>query len=150
VFSQARHGAVLLLAAAIIGVGLGSVTSSGQTLVAKITSPHRLGLANSTFLMLADVGVGIGPLLCGLLIPLTGYRGMYVVMAAESARATALGSLFEGDARWRRSEQHVGDIEALGRRGLALLAGISDKRQASESGYMAGRPFNACGGLLMH
>lgn len=96
VFSQARQGAVLLLAAAIIGIGLGAVTSSGQTLVAKITPPHRLGLANSTFLMLADIGVGVGPLLCGFLIAVTGYRGMYVVMTGVAAACLVLYHVLYG------------------------------------------------------
>ena len=96
VFSQARHGVVLLLAAAVIGIGLGAVTSSGQTLSVKITPPHRVGLATSTFYMFGDIGVGIGPLLCGLLIPLTGYRGMYVVMAGVAAACLVLYHVLYG------------------------------------------------------
>lgn len=85
VFSQARHGYMLLLAAAIMGLGFGAIQSSGQTTVVKIATPHRRGLATSTFYTFADIGAGIGPLLCGLLIPFTGYRGMYVAVAIVAA-----------------------------------------------------------------
>ncbi len=64
-----------------MGVGFGAVQSTGQATAVKITPPHRTGLAMSTFYTFADIGVGIGPLLCGLLIPFAGYRGMYVAVA---------------------------------------------------------------------
>ncbi len=89
-FSQARHSFVLLLAAAIIGLGVGAIQSSGQTITAKSTPPHRLGLATSTFFMFCDIGVGVGPLLCGLIIPFTGYRGMYLAVAAIAAACLIL------------------------------------------------------------
>jgi len=43
--------------------------------------PHRLGLATSTFFIFVDLGFGVGPYLLGSLVPLTGYRGLYVIMA---------------------------------------------------------------------
>ena len=85
VFSQARNSYMLLLAAIILGVGFGAVQSSGQTIAVKITPPHRMGLATSTFFMFADIGVGIGPVLCGLVIPFLGYRGMYLAVAIVTA-----------------------------------------------------------------
>lgn len=81
VFSQAHQGYMLLLAAALIGLGFGAAQSSAQTTSVKITPAHRMGLATSTLFMFADVGAGVGPLLCGLVIPFTGYRGMYVAVA---------------------------------------------------------------------
>ena len=84
-FSQARGAWVLLLAAAAIGFGFGAVQSSGQAIVIKLTPPHRMGLAISTRFMFIDMGTGIGPLLWGLRIPITGYRGMYAVVATVAA-----------------------------------------------------------------
>lgn len=80
-FSQSYYSAVLLLAAALIGLGLGAIQSSTQAIAVKVTPQHRMGLANSTYFMLANVGMGIGPLLVGFLIPFTGYRGMYTAVA---------------------------------------------------------------------
>ncbi|MBN1631497.1 MAG: MFS transporter [Thermoleophilia bacterium] len=90
IVSQARHGAVLLLAAAVMGLGFGALQAAGQATAIKVTAPHRLGLATSTYYTFADVGAGVGPLLCGLLIPLTGYRGMYIVVAAVAAGCLVL------------------------------------------------------------
>lgn len=81
ILSQAHHGYTLLLAGAFIGLGFGVVQSSGQAISVKVTPPHRLSLANSTFFIFLDLGSGIGPFLLGLLIPLTGFRGMYIVIA---------------------------------------------------------------------
>lgn len=90
VFSQVRHASVLLLAAAVMGLGYGAIQSSGQAIGIKVTAPHRMGLAISTFYTFADTGAGVGPLLCGLLVPLIGYRGMYLVVAGIAAGCLAL------------------------------------------------------------
>jgi MFS family permease len=79
--SQTHQGATLLLAAAFLGLGFGAVQSGGQAITVIITEPHRLGLANSTFFICVDFMVGIGPLLFGLFIPYSGYRGMYMGIA---------------------------------------------------------------------
>ncbi|WP_416828841.1 MFS transporter [Ectobacillus polymachus] len=78
--SQVHQGWTLLLAGAIIGLGYGNYTSSAQTVSVKVTPPHRLGLATSTFFIFMDLGFGIGPYLIGFLIPYTGYRGLYLTM----------------------------------------------------------------------
>jgi MFS family permease len=80
-FSHSYHGYALLLAAALVGLGFGAIQSSTQAVAVKITPPHRLGLANSTYFMFSDIGMGIGPLMVGFIIPFIGYRGMYTVVA---------------------------------------------------------------------
>ncbi|MBN1631496.1 MAG: MFS transporter [Thermoleophilia bacterium] len=89
-FSQARQGYVLLLAAVIIGIGFGAIQATGQTIAVKITPPHRVGLATSTFFLFADIGVGLSPFLCGLAIPSLGYRGTYLAVAAAVAASLLL------------------------------------------------------------
>ena len=71
----------LLVAAAFLGFGVGTVQSSGLALAVRITPDSRLGLANSTFYVLMDVGVGIGPLILGLAQPFWGYAGLFATMA---------------------------------------------------------------------
>lgn len=80
-FSQSYHGYILLAAAALIGLGFGAVQSSAQTIAVKVTPQHRLGMANSTFFIFSDLGMCIGPLLVGFMIPFLNYRGMYMVMS---------------------------------------------------------------------
>jgi MFS family permease len=79
--SQASHGITLLLAGAIIGLGYGNFLSCGQAISIKEAPPHRLGLATATYYMFLDVGFGVGPYLFGSLVPFTGYRGLYLMMA---------------------------------------------------------------------
>ncbi len=78
----ASKGAVGVFAsAALIGFGIGVVQSCGLAIAVKLTSPSRLALANSTFYSFVDAGVGMGPLVLGLVIPATGYKGMYFLLA---------------------------------------------------------------------
>ena len=79
--SQANHGITLLLAGAIIGLGYGNFLSCGQAISIKEAPPHRLGLATATYYIFLDVGFGVGPYLFGSLVPFTGYRGLYLMMA---------------------------------------------------------------------
>lgn len=80
-FSNSYHGIVLLLSASLIGLGIGAVGSCAQTIAVKVTPIERLGLANSTYYVFTDIGVGIGPMVAGLLIPCIGYRGVYNAFA---------------------------------------------------------------------
>jgi MFS family permease len=80
-FSQASQGIALLLAGAIIGLGYGNFISCAQAISIKDVAPHRLGLATATFFIFVDLGFGVGPYLLGFLIPFTGYRGLYLMMA---------------------------------------------------------------------
>lgn len=80
-FSQASHGLTLLLAGVLIGLGYGNFISCAQALSIKDVLPHRMGLATSTFFMFVDLGFGVGPYLLGSLVPFTGYRGLYLIMA---------------------------------------------------------------------
>lgn len=81
IFSQAGHGIVLLMAGAIIGIGYGNFMSSAQAVAIKAVEPHRFGLATATYYVFLDLGIGIGPYLLGSLVPLLGYRGLYLAMA---------------------------------------------------------------------
>lgn len=97
IFSRAHDGFALLLAAAVIGLGYGSIQSSGQAIAVKITEMHRVGLATSTYFVLGDIGMGIGPFVCGLVIPFTGYRGMYMGVAGVLALCILVYYLLHGN-----------------------------------------------------
>lgn len=47
--SQAHSSVVFLIAAVLIGFGYGNFQSAIQTLAIKVTPPHRMGLATSTY-----------------------------------------------------------------------------------------------------
>lgn len=78
--SQAHSSAVFLLAAALIGLGYGNFQSVAQTVAIKMTPAHRMGLATSTFFIMMDFGIGVGPFLLGYMVPDYGYRGLYLAM----------------------------------------------------------------------
>lgn len=78
--SQAHSNAVFLIAAALIGLGYGNFQSVIQTIAVKITPPHRMGLATSTYFIMLDFGIGVGPFMLGYMVPEYGYRGLYLAM----------------------------------------------------------------------
>lgn len=104
ILAVAAHAAVLLLAAAVLGLGFGAIQSCGRALTVKVTPLHRAGQATSTFYIFGDTGYGLGPLLVGLLIPVTGYRWMYAIMAGVTLASLALYHLLHG-RRARKTER---------------------------------------------
>jgi MFS family permease len=75
------NGFVLLIAAGVlVGLGQGAIQGTTLSTVAKITPAHRKGVATTTYYLMADVGYSLGPMLSGALLPLTGYRGLYLLM----------------------------------------------------------------------
>ena len=78
----------LLGGAMILGFGVGTIQSCGMAV--RETPDDRLSVANATFYILLDVGVGIGPLFLGLIEPAIGYSNMYLLMATVGALALAL------------------------------------------------------------
>jgi len=77
---------VLLVLAAIFGLGEAVVTSSAAALVADFCREDQLGCAMGTFGTIFDVGHASGPLVAGALIGLTGsgadYRLSFAIVAA--------------------------------------------------------------------
>ncbi|MNE10275.1 major facilitator superfamily transporter [compost metagenome] len=80
VLSQAHSSIVILLAAALIGLGNGNFQSCSQALAVRAIPRHRMGLANSTYFIFLDLGLGFGPFALGYLVPELGYRGLYLAL----------------------------------------------------------------------
>lgn len=81
ILSQAGNGPALLFAGALAGLGFGTFMSCGQAIIIKESPKHRIGLATSTYFFFMDTGMGIGPYVVGSIIPIAGFRGMYLVLA---------------------------------------------------------------------
>lgn len=75
-------GALLLIAAALLGFGIGNFQSISQVISLKLVQPERFGQATSTYFIFLDLGVGFGPYLFGFLVPWLGYPGLYIASAA--------------------------------------------------------------------
>lgn len=67
----------LFVAAAIIGIGYGNITSITQALAIKVTTPDHMGLATSTYYIGLNIGLGFGPYFLGHLVPMLGYGQLY-------------------------------------------------------------------------
>ncbi|MEO4055008.1 MFS transporter [Solibacillus sp. CAU 1738] len=96
IFSQATASWMLLLAAALIGLGYGNFNSVAQTIAVKVTDVHRFGLATSTYFIMFDLGLGVGPYTLGFVVPHTGYRPVFVAMVAVIACCIPLYYLLHG------------------------------------------------------
>lgn len=81
-FSSATTTVVFVIAAALIGIGYGNFNSVAQAVALKVTPNERLGLATSTYFILYDLGLGVGPYVLGLFAPTYGYRMIFFAMAA--------------------------------------------------------------------
>ena len=82
--------ALLLVSAALTGFGVGSTHSVLQAVVPKVVPASQIGRGNSTYLMMLDLGSGIGPVLLGLLLPVSGYAAMYFLLAGVALAALVL------------------------------------------------------------
>ncbi len=79
-FSSATSSVVFLLAAACIGIGYGNFNSVAQAIAIKVTPNERLGLATSTYFILYDLGLGVGPYFLGFFVPTMGYSAIFFAM----------------------------------------------------------------------
>lgn len=77
----------LILSAALVGIGFGALFPAVHAAVFSAAPPHRAALATSTFYLIGDAGIGIGPLFAGILVPSLGFEGLYVVLAGVTAGA---------------------------------------------------------------
>ena len=68
----------LLLGAVLVGTGYGSIPSAGQAIAVQKVKPNRFSLATSTLYMSLDAGSGVGPYLLGMIVPVYGFRSVYV------------------------------------------------------------------------
>ncbi len=81
--------AAMLVAAALIGFGVGTAQASSLAVAVRIVPDNRLSLANSTFYAMLDTGVGIGPFVLGIIQPVWGYDGLFTAMAGVAIVALA-------------------------------------------------------------
>lgn len=78
--SSVTSSVTLLLVGALVALGFGNISSISQAIAISLAEPHRVGLATATFFIFYDLGNGFGPSILGLIIPATGYKGLYVIL----------------------------------------------------------------------
>ncbi len=72
---------VLLIAAAIIGLGYGTLLPGFQTVAIQSTEAHRTGQAISTFFIFYDLGIAVGAFIWGIIVGAFNYETMYLMGA---------------------------------------------------------------------
>ena len=76
------HGQVFFLCAAIpLGLGYGSLFFVGQTVAVSSVPHHRIGMANATFYLCADAGLGFGPMVWGSVAHQMGFPTTFLILA---------------------------------------------------------------------
>lgn len=94
---------MILGSALLLGFGVGTVQSTGLAIAVRETADDRLSVTNATFYMLLDVGVGVGPLILGIVVPLVGYSLMYIGMAVIGLAAGVIFMIQAHNRRKRRT-----------------------------------------------
>ncbi|MGL3807529.1 MFS transporter [Paeniglutamicibacter sp. R2-26] len=87
------------LAALLTGLGFGALMPCAQAIAVSAVSPTDMGVATSTFFLMLDLGVGFGPVILGLAIPMLGYTGMFGILAAVAALGICLYYMVHGRHR---------------------------------------------------
>lgn len=72
---------MLLVTAAVIGLGFGTITPSFQTMAVQTTIPSRSGQATATYFTFFDTGIAAGSFVLGLLVSIAGFQMLYLLCA---------------------------------------------------------------------
>ena len=72
----------LLIAAGLVGLGMGTTISAGQAMAVAKVGSGRIGLGLSTYWVIIEVGSATGPLLFGILARPLGLPNMFLTAAA--------------------------------------------------------------------
>jgi len=103
--SLAQNSFMLLLAAALIGIGFGNIQSTAQVVAIKMTTPERMGLATSTYYIAMDAAMGFSPSFLGIILPSLGYQNMYLALAILAM--TMIGVYYFIYGRKEKSLKHA-------------------------------------------
>jgi MFS family permease len=78
---RSRDLATFLLAAPLLGIGVGAVTPVTNALIADLATARRLGAAMGVFGTIWDIGEAAGPIIAGFLIVQLGYAPTFDTLA---------------------------------------------------------------------
>jgi len=104
---------MFLAAAAIFGFGSGSIQPVMIALAIRLSSSSRRGAANATFFCFLDLGIALGSIGGGLLIPLTGYSNIFL-LASGCPILSFLLFFFVLERRRKANSMAKGPIAKLG------------------------------------
>lgn len=103
--SYANSGFVLLLSAALIGIGYGTVLSNFQAIAIKVSPKNKKALATSTFFIFLDLGVGIGPYLLGKILEMVQFRQLFFLLSMWIVITMGIYYMAHGKKSFKRLEE---------------------------------------------
>ena len=83
----------VMIAAAAIGFGYGTLLPAGITIAAERIDPEMPGGAFTTYYVFVDLGYGLGPILLGFALGLWGWTGLFCAGLATVIAASAVYTL---------------------------------------------------------
>lgn len=95
---------MIVATGALTGFGFGTINPACQAAAVARVPQDEFGVAISTFFLMLDGGVGLGPVVLGLLAERTGYATMFLVLAAVMVASAGLYAAVHG----RRPEARRG------------------------------------------
>ncbi|MDO5499995.1 MAG: MFS transporter [Propionibacteriaceae bacterium] len=81
---------VLLVGAAVLGLGYGTVISVGQAIAVSRMTPAQMGLGVSSYFLIVDAATGLGPVLMGSFIESLGFQNTFLIGAVLPLLALVL------------------------------------------------------------
>ncbi len=81
-FSVSTSILMFMISSILIGYAISSIYSVAQAIIIRRATVQKYGVASSTYTSLVDMGSGFGPMLLGIILPITGFSTMYVICAA--------------------------------------------------------------------
>ncbi|MEW9676697.1 MFS transporter [Lentibacillus sp. L22] len=79
--SITHNGWMLLLSAALTGLGYGTILPSFQTMAIQAAPSHRSSHATATFFMVYDTGIAVGSFIWGFVVSGFGFPSLYLLCA---------------------------------------------------------------------
>jgi MFS family permease len=77
----AKTSGLMMLSALFLGLGIANFQTTIQAVCIRLAKGSSISQAISTYFIFMDLGIGMGPYLYGLLIPLTGFDGLFAAAA---------------------------------------------------------------------
>ncbi|MCI7260213.1 MAG: MFS transporter [Selenomonas sp.] len=90
IIATATSDIPLLIGALFLGFGYGTITASCHALAVHCAPMHQVGVATSTYFVLLDFGIGVGPYTLGSFVPTFGFSFVYFAAGALSIAGMAL------------------------------------------------------------
>ena len=110
IIANAASDVPMLIGALFLGFGYGTVTASCHALAVHCAPMHQVGVATSTYFVLLDFGIGVGPYTLGSFVPDFGFSIVYLIAGVLSVVGMALYYVMIG--RYGRFTRHQMDRTA--------------------------------------